>query len=263
MPKLITEPEQDYWSNIQLIATDMDGTITQEGKFSSLGLAILERLAHQGIQVLITTGRSAGWVQGILHYLPIVGAIAENGGVYYPSAKLRNHPTNLASPQFLSPIAHLKTHRRNLETTFQHLRQKFPHLQESEDNLFRLTDWTFEVEGISLTELTELRTLCTAQGWGFTYSNVQCHIKPLGQDKAKGLRQILSQNFPELQSPHLVTIGDSINDESLFNPQEFPQSIGVANIDKYLAELKYQPQYITNYPEIAGFTELANLILNS
>ena len=36
-------------------------------------------------QYLIVTGRSAGWVSAISSLMPIVGAIAENGGLFYPS----------------------------------------------------------------------------------------------------------------------------------------------------------------------------------
>jgi hydroxymethylpyrimidine pyrophosphatase-like HAD family hydrolase len=59
----------------------MDGTLTRSGRFSSALLQDLEVLALAGIPVVIVTGRSAGWVSGLLHYLPIVGAIAENGGI--------------------------------------------------------------------------------------------------------------------------------------------------------------------------------------
>ncbi|MFN9952258.1 MAG: HAD family hydrolase, partial [bacterium] len=36
------------WKNIRLVATDMDGTLTQEGKFTSSLLQALENLAATG-----------------------------------------------------------------------------------------------------------------------------------------------------------------------------------------------------------------------
>jgi predicted HAD superfamily phosphohydrolase YqeG len=48
------------FSNIRLIATDMDGTLTRQGKFTSALLQALENLAAVGIKVVIVTGRSAG-----------------------------------------------------------------------------------------------------------------------------------------------------------------------------------------------------------
>jgi HAD superfamily hydrolase (TIGR01484 family) len=257
IPQLISEIDQEQRAKIRavkLIATDMDGTLTSQGKFSPLLLATLEKLAAQGKQVLIITGRSAGWVQGVLHYLPVVGAIAENGGVFYP--------TSLDSPQFLQPLSamtDIKNHRQQLATTFQSLCQEFPRLQASSDNQFRLSDWTFDVAGLELSELARLQTLCADQGWGFTYSNVQCHIKPQGLDKATGLQQVLRQYFLEIKTDQVLTLGDSMNDESLFNPNNFPLSVGVANISHYLSELAYQPRYLTQYPEVFGFAELGDV----
>lgn len=257
-PQLVSEINRHQIAKIQavkLIATDMDGTLTSQGKFSPLLLATLERLATQGQKVLIITGRSAGWVQGILHYLPVVGAIAENGGVFYPSS--------LDAPQFLQPLSEgtdIQTHRQKLAKTFQSLCQEFPHLQASSDNPFRLSDWTFDVAGLELSDLARLQTLCAVQGWGFTYSNVQCHIKPQGLDKATGLQQVLTQYFPEIKADQVLTLGDSMNDESLFDPSKFPLSVGVANISHYLSALTYQPQYVTQYPEVIGFAELADLL---
>ena len=258
--QLISKIDQHQRAEIQqvkLIATDMDGTLTRQGQFSPLLLATLEKLAAHGKQVLIITGRSAGWVQGVLHYLPVVGAIAENGGVFYPSS--------LEAPQFLQPLSEstdIQAHRQHLATTFQSLRQEFPQLQASSDNLFRLSDWTFDVAGLELSELTRLQALCAEKGWDFTYSNVQCHIKPQGMDKATGLQQVLTQYFPEIRTEQVLTIGDSINDESLFNPQNFPLSVGVANISHYLSELAYQPHYLTTQPEVFGFAELADVVAN-
>jgi hypothetical protein len=71
---------QDWIPNIKMIATDMDGTLTHYGRLSPLLLERLERLRDRGIPVLIVTGRSAGWVSALVEYLPVAGAIAENGG---------------------------------------------------------------------------------------------------------------------------------------------------------------------------------------
>jgi hydroxymethylpyrimidine pyrophosphatase-like HAD family hydrolase len=71
---------------VALVATDMDGTLTAHGRFTPQLLQALGSLAAANIPVLIVTGRSAGWVQAIAHYLPIAGAIAENGGVYMAPA---------------------------------------------------------------------------------------------------------------------------------------------------------------------------------
>ncbi|AFZ59834.1 HAD family phosphatase [Anabaena cylindrica FACHB-243] len=245
--------ESTEFRDVRLVATDMDGTLTKEGKFTSLLLQALENLATNGIQVLIVTGRSAGWVSGISSLMPVVGALAENGGIFYPS-------NNLA-PISLTPIPDIAKHRQNLARTFEKLQSQFPQLRESSDNQFRLTDWTFDVAALTENELQSLNNICQQMGWGFTYSNVQCHIKPQQQDKAVGLLQVLRQYFPGYSPSQVVTVGDSPNDESLFNQNSFPLSVGVANVIKYAHQLQYQPVYVTTAAEGEGFCELSNWIL--
>jgi hypothetical protein len=243
------------FKNVRMIATDMDGTLTQQGKFTPALLQALADLAEVGIQVLIVTGRSAGWVSGLAAYLPVAGAIAENGGLFYVN--------DSDTPQTLTPIPDLVHHRQKLAQTFQHLQTEFPKLQESADNRFRLTDWTFDVHGLSPAALQRLAILCQEQGWSFTYSNVQCHIKPLEQDKATGLLQVLNHHFPQYPPEQILTVGDSPNDVNLFNPNLFPLSVGVANVLHYADQLSDPPAYITLAAEGAGFCELAQALLKS
>ncbi|HEY9812654.1 MAG TPA: HAD hydrolase family protein, partial [Candidatus Sericytochromatia bacterium] len=141
------------------------------------------------------------------------------------------------------------------------LKIPFPQITESADNCFRLTDWTFDIQQLTLSELQQMADICAENGWGFTYSNVQCHIKPINQDKATSLLKLISSKFINLSTNEIVTIGDSPNDESLFDLSKFPFSVGVANILKYASTLKHLPVYITSAPEEQGFIELANLLL--
>jgi hydroxymethylpyrimidine pyrophosphatase-like HAD family hydrolase len=107
-------------------------------------------------------------------------------------------------------------------------------------------------------EIAEIASRC--EGWSFTYSTVQCHIKPVGQDKARGLQQVLRQFFPALKPHQVLTMGDSPNDEAMFDPRFFPVSVGVANILAYRDRLRFLPKYVTAQSEVGGFCELAALL---
>jgi HAD superfamily hydrolase (TIGR01484 family) len=254
-PLPLSQTDSSYWENIRLVATDMDGTLTNQGKFTSKLLQALENLATAKINVIIVTGRSAGWVSGINHLMPIAGAIAENGGLFYPQGS--------DQPIALTTIPDIASHRQHLAAAFQELQSKFPQIEESADNRFRITDWTFDVALLTPKELQTLGNLCQDLGWEFTYSNVQCHIKPQGQDKARGLLQVLQKYWPEYSLQQVVTVGDSPNDESLFAQQYFPLSVGVANVLEYADQLQHQPAYITSAREGEGFCELANYLLST
>jgi HAD superfamily hydrolase (TIGR01484 family) len=238
---------------IRLIASDVDGTLTRSDLFTPMLLAAIAQLTQANLPLLLVTGRSAGWVDALRYYLPVVGAIAENGGVYFPKTGayqlLGNLPTDLA------------LYRRQLSDAFGQLQQQYPQIATSTDNAFRLTDWTFDVEGLSQVELEAIALQCQAWGWSFTYSTVQCHIKPQLQNKASGIQQVLAQHFPTIHLTQVLTIGDSPNDETMFDPEIFPVSVGVANILEYGDRLQHRPKYVATQAEIDGFYEVVNCIL--
>jgi HAD superfamily hydrolase (TIGR01484 family) len=252
MPLTPLDRANDALTNIHLIATDMDGTLTIGEKFTPELFEALQQLQQAGIKVIVVTGRSAGWVSAVNHYFPVFGAICENGGLFYHGEMA----------EYLVDLPEIPEHRQQLATMFQRLQAQFPQLCPSSDNAFRLTDWTFDITGLGLTDLQTMAQLCAQSGWGFTYSTVQCHIKPLAQEKAHGLTQVLQTHFPQILRQQVVTVGDSPNDVSLFNPGIFPNSVGVANVLRYTDQLAHLPCFVTKLPEGRGFCELAHLIIS-
>lgn len=253
-PQTLTDAlSPDILRNIQLVATDMDGTLTADGLFTSDLMRAFEALAQKGIAVMIVTGRSAGWVSGLVHYLPVVGAIAENGGIYID----KQDPTPIVLPD----IPRMSQHRERLAKVFQRLRDRYPHLTPASDNDYRATDWTFDVAGLDAEDLAWMQRTCAANTMGFTYSTVQCHLKVARQNKADGLTRLLKSRFSHLTPSQIVTVGDSPNDESLFDRDYFPYSVGVANVAHYLPMLAHTPLCITSAPEVQGFIELSNQLI--
>ena len=254
MPQLLTPViSRSNLANIRLVATDMDGTLTRAGQFNSELLPALARLRETGIEVMIVTGRSAGWVSGLVNYLPIVGAIAENGGLYIS----QQNP----EATILCDIPRMSAHRDRLATLFHKLSTRYPHLKPATDNAYRITDWTFDIDGLSENDLAWMQKTCEDSKMGFTYSNVQCHLQILRQNKAAGLARVLEQQFSQLLPTEIITVGDSPNDESLFNAEQFPYSVGVANVNHYLPRLAHQPAYLTQAAECEGFVELVDQLI--
>ena len=75
--------------------------------------------------------------------------------------------------------------------------------------------------------------------------------------------QVMRQYFPQFTLEQVVTVGDSPNDESLFNPSYFNHSVGVANVRDYANQMQHQPTYITSAAEGKGFCELAAYLLKN
>src|SRR5205814_1810378 len=74
-------------SQVQAVFTDVDGTLTTEGRIRASTLAALERLGEAGVRVVLVTGRPAGWGECWARNLPVEGVIAENGGLYFAPDK--------------------------------------------------------------------------------------------------------------------------------------------------------------------------------
>jgi hydroxymethylpyrimidine pyrophosphatase-like HAD family hydrolase len=81
--------------------------------------------------------------------------------------------------------------------------------------------------------------------------------------RGRGLSRVLAQQFPQLRPDQVVTVGDSPNDEGLFDPSRFPLSVGVANVGHYRDRLTHFPRFVTQQPEVAGFCELAAMITSA
>ena len=226
--------------------------LQQDGKFTPALLQAIERLNAKGIDLLLVTGRSAGWVSAVNNYLPVAGAIAENGGVYFDRDR--------SGFDFITRLESIETHRAELAERFWELQSRYPQIEESSDNQFRITDWTFDVAGLTDVELGEIATQCQQWGYSFTFSTVQCHLKPLPQDKGAAILHVLTQYFSQLKPHQIITVGDSPNDVSMFDRTVFPHSVGVANIQHYRHQLTHYPQYVMQLPEVAGFCELVNLL---
>jgi len=244
------------FKTVLLVASDIDGTLTQGRYLSPEAIRQLHKMHEYGLQVLLVTGRSAGWGHALAGYLPVAGVIAENGGVFISAGA--HDP-----PRVLLPRADCEDLRIRLRECFRKIKEVFPAVQETGDNCFRMSDWTFEVAGRTQRELQQIGELCKQEGWAFTFSTIHCHIMDNRLDKAKGIVMGIKslENTKAISLDKVVTIGDSPNDSPMFNPQIFPCSVGVRNIGAYLEMMEYKPKYISRYSEADGFISLVKQII--
>ena len=69
--------------NIKFILTDIDDTLTTEGRLKSDAYNAMERLSLAGYKVIPVTGRCAGWCDHIASMWPVDGVVGENGAFFY------------------------------------------------------------------------------------------------------------------------------------------------------------------------------------
>ncbi|GAL18761.1 haloacid dehalogenase-like hydrolase [Vibrio maritimus] len=82
MPKPLAAISHAQANEIQWLLTDVDDTLTWEGKLPSETLSALSKLNNAGIKVVAVTGACAGWCDQIAKLWPVHGVIGENGAFW-------------------------------------------------------------------------------------------------------------------------------------------------------------------------------------
>ncbi len=267
MIELVNDISLGWLQTIDTIATDVDGTLTDEhGHFSPELISAFLLCERYNIKVILVTGRPASWVQGMVEYLPVKGGIGENGGLYCP--KKREAPMRLlmAEADNLPEISldYVEATRKQRLAVFDLIRAQYPFLKPTGDCVTRLTDFTFPIDNLTASDLVSIEAICHDKNWGFTHSSIHGHIKDPNQHKASGILKTI-RLVPELQTDaeRVVTVGDSRNDQEMFDPSLFPHSVGVANITRHLPSMQVPPSYITTLPGVQGFCELIDHLVKN
>ncbi len=225
---------------LEYIATDVDDTLTINGMLTSEVIRAVEALRSAGLKIILVTGRSGGACTTLSQYLPVEMVIAENGGVI-----IKGHD--------ITSVDLSADHSKRLQACFDTIATKIPHMVRAQDNPFRLTDRSIDNRSLRQQDLTTIREIAGSYGLTTVISSVQTHILSPDCSKGRTLQSIV-------RNKKTVTVGDSANDESMFNPELFPLSVGVANIRNYLTSIRYKPRWIMTQEQGNGFIELANLV---
>lgn len=275
---------------LRYLILDVDGTLTVGDHLSPAVLAALTRAAEAGLEIILNTGRSAGYGAALLTYVPGVSAvIVENGGAWFDGADQRHEEERHATLRCPMSATALAEERGRLHA----LRLRTGHalglaLTPTADDAFRLTDHTVvrrvPTGPAGAEALARLRALVQEETDGagdILASSVHIHFMidhappdspgalRVPRSKADGALRLLQRrgvtDAAQVLRRHAAVVGDSGNDASLFAPGLFALTIGVANIVPYLPELSARgaapPQHITREAEGLGVVELIDDLL--
>ncbi|MCL4558666.1 MAG: HAD hydrolase family protein [Deltaproteobacteria bacterium] len=229
-----------YLPDVEVIATDVDDTLTIGGLLTSDVVRGIEYINGIGKRVILVTGRSGGACTTLSQYLPVEAVIAENGGVV-----IRDHD--------IAPVRLPGDHTSRLERCFQEIVGEFPGMRQAQDNPFRLTDRSIDNLSIPGYAYEEIRRIAHSYGLTITVSSVQTHILSPECSKAAALGAVVGGRST-------ITIGDSANDESMFDREFFPLSVGVANVRNYLDTMEHRPRWIMSKEQGHGFIEFVEIL---
>lgn len=267
---------------------DVDDTFTVRGGIHPEVLDAVARADRAGMEVILNTGRPAGYGATLLAYLPMVSAvIVENGGAWLD----RHTPApSTQSPGGSTTKTHTNEHGLHffralpvdLRTRLSALQRRVARrlgrtFQATADNQYRVSDYTVVrdlpggTEGAALLgEIARLVDEESEHEGQILASSIHIHFMLDGTEKrskASGAEHLLARRGVSDAAGELarsaVSVGDSANDASLFAPGRFALSVGVRNIERYLPELgESVPRHITASHEGLGLCELIGDLLS-
>jgi HAD superfamily hydrolase (TIGR01484 family) len=258
--------------------TDVDDTLTRDGKLSPETFAALWQLRAAGLPVVPVTGRSYGWAHMMLAQWPVDAVIAESGGLYLTrkGSELKDGATLASSDTrahttlktvFFDDSDQVQRDRARLMDVCAEVLLRYPQLRFASDNVLRQVDvaidYCEDIPRVSMMLVNEVIQILRQAG--FQSRNSTVHINAWCGDFDKGpmalkyLKEVCSMSIEEAQK-RWAFIGDAPNDRSMF--ALFPKSIAVANIAPFLRDWHQdRPTWRTQASHGEGFVETAELLL--
>ncbi|GAD80398.1 HAD-IIB family hydrolase [Vibrio ezurae] len=256
----------DRLRDIKWLLTDVDDTLTWEGKLPDVTLKALYDLQQVGVNVVAVTGACAGWCDQIAKLWPVHGVIGENGAFW-----MQKSATDFRVHSAL-PMQKMQQQQAKLKEALETLLAQYDDIGFASDQPFRYCDIAINLsqdrEPISdeiAQELTEKCRALTIDGQAVhaTLSSIHLNVWLGEHSKRVTGEAYLAANadFDGLPLEHISYVGDSQNDEAMF--KWLPTTFGVNNIHKVLEQLSSKPSHLLTQNGGFGFAELADKIVNA
>lgn len=251
------------WRSILGVLTDIDDTLTHEGRIETPALAAMEQLRAAGLLVIPVTGRPAGWCDLIARQWPVDAVVGENGAFYF-----RYDEDARRMIRVFSDSKDVRTqNRRKLESIASDVLAEIPGAAISADQHYRecdlAVDFCEDVAPLSRAAVGNIIAIFERHGATAKVSSIHVNGWFGAHDKLTMTKQLLRDQFshnPESIAKQFTFAGDSPNDAPMF--AFFTNAIGVANLSDYADDCDALPQWITASARGAGFVEIAERILS-
>ena len=255
------------------VFTDIDDTLTTDGAITADALAALTSLKAAGLSVIAITGRPVGWSEPFAANWPIDAIVAENGAVAL-IPKQEKHQIgmlrNIKGHSLLSKIYQQDADLRavnycQMQAVLEQIEQHIAGATRATDSAGRETDIAIdhsEFARLGDAQIAAVVALMRSEGMHASVSSIHINGWFGAHNKLVGARWIVSELFGRELNEEMdnwLFVGDSPNDQLMF--KNFANSVGVANIERFLPVLSTKPRYVTREVRGAGFAEVAALLM--
>ncbi|MDO9402421.1 MAG: HAD-IIB family hydrolase [Polaromonas sp.] len=246
------------------VFTDIDDTLTTDGAITPDALQALADLKAAGLQVVAITGRPVGWSAPFAASWPIDAIVAENGAVALLPARQTDGQVTLQKI-YQQDATTRATNYGRMRAVLARIEHDIPGATRATDSAGRETD--IAIDHSEFVQLDEARIdavlgLMRSEGMHATVSSIHINGWFGEHNKLEGARWIVRERWGrplDTEMDHWAYVGDSTNDQLMF--KTFANSVGVANIARFVPHLQFLPAYVTAGERGAGFSEVARAIL--
>jgi HAD superfamily hydrolase (TIGR01484 family) len=258
----LTQFSRSARGRISAVLTDIDDTLTDDGRLSAAAYGALEALRAAGILVVPVTGRPAGWCDLIARQWPVDGVVGENGAFWFRYDDAAKTMTR----RYAKSDAGRRSDRARLAAIRDDVLGAVPGAAVASDQAYREADLAIDfredVPPLPREDVQRIVAIFEAHGATAKISSIHVNGWFGGYDKLSTSRAFLAECFGldlDARKDEIAFVGDSPNDAPMFG--FFPHSVGVANVRDFAADLPAAPRYVTEARGGAGFAELAAALI--
>ena len=243
------------------VMTDIDDTLTKDGAIEPEALAALHALAAAGVPVIAITGRPLGWSEPFAAAWPVRAIVAENGAV----ALLREGAA--VRIEYAQDEATRAANSQRLQAVAAQVLREVPLDVLAQDSPGRATDIAIdhsEFAHLPQPQIEHVLAIMRAAGMNATVSSIHINGWFGSHNKWSAAVWMVQRLFGrELQAEveQWLFVGDSTNDQLMF--ERFPLAVGVANLQRFAADLRVWPAFITAAERGEGFAEAVRALLDA
>ena len=152
-----------------------------------------------------------------------------------------------------------------MQAVLARIERELPGARRATDSPGRETDIAIdhsEFARLSPGQIADVVRIMRSEGLNATVSSIHINGWFGAHNKLQGARWIVHELFGrdlDTEMDRWLYVGDSTNDQLMF--EAFGNSIGVANVRRFEAQLSHLPRYITRGARGAGFAEVAAAVL--
>ena len=254
------------------VFTDIDDTLTTDGAITPDALDALHKLKAAGLEVIAITGRPAGWSEPFAKTWPVDAIVAENGAVSWQFTN-RNDPGpneygyRKLSKRYQQDCPTRLENTRRMQLVLARVLREVEGAVPAQDSAGRETDIAIdhsEFVHLPTEQIAQAVHIMRSEGMNASVSSIHINGWFGAHNKLEGARWIVRELFGrelDVEMEKWVYVGDSTNDQLMF--EAFANSVGVANIARFLPTLKNKPRYVTQGARGAGFAEVARLVCSA